>query len=92
MIDDAGETLPTCASLNMARVPSTDDGSLSTSQILSHHDDLCKEFVTIDSLKLCIENMKMYIISSIGVNATASANLLSASFPCITLENLDNSS
>ena len=63
-IDDAGESLPLCASLDMNRVPMTDDGSLTTAQIMKHNDDLRKEFVTIDSLKLCLDNMKIELLSS----------------------------
>lgn len=74
-IDDAGEPLPPCASLDMTRIPLTSDGALTTSQIMSHHDNLRKEFVTIDSLKLCLDNLKADIVASLQINASAPASL-----------------
>ena len=64
-IDDSGDVLPRCASLDMTRIPLSDDGSLTTSQIMAHHDSLRKEFVTIDSLQLCLNNLKTDILSTL---------------------------
>ena len=76
VIDDAGEILPRFASFDMTKVPSTDDGSITTSQILAHHDNLRKEYVTIDSLNLCLNNMKADIIASLMNNSNPQSHLL----------------
>ena len=64
-VDDAWEKLPRFASLDMTKIPKTDDGSLTNAQILTHHDNLRKEFVTNETLKLCLNDLKTEIIASL---------------------------